>query len=175
MLAIIYGSTTGNTEDAARKIQDFFGADNAELFDVKDTGLAAVEYFDTLVFAIPTWDYGEVQSDWQDVWDEIDSTDFTDKTVAMVGMGDQFAYAEWFLDAMGMLHDKVVARGAKVIGYWPVDGYDFEASKALTEDKTAFVGLALDEDCQPELTEQRIKQWCEQIKAALSEKCSVDG
>ncbi|AFJ02810.1 flavodoxin [Methylophaga frappieri] len=167
MVAIVYGSTTGNTEDAVAKIQAFFGEDNTELFDVKDAGLAALEYFDKLIFALPTWDYGEVQTDWQDVWDEIDETDFTNKTVAFVGMGDQFAYAEWFQDAMGMLHDKVIAKGATVIGHWPVEGYEFEASKALTEDKKSFVGLALDEDCQPELTEQRVNQWCEQIKPHL--------
>jgi len=167
MVAIVYGSTTGNTEDAAKKIQQFFGADKAELFDVKDAGLAAIEYFDKFIFALPTWDYGEVQGDWQDVWDEIDTTDFTNKTVAFVGMGDQFAYAEWFQDAMGMLHDKVVAKGANVVGYWPTEGYDFEASKALSEDKNSFVSLALDEDCQPELTAERIEQWCEQIKPAF--------
>ena len=30
-----------------------------------------------------------------------------------------------------------------------------------------FCGLALDDDCQPELTEQRIKDWCEQVKTEL--------
>jgi len=167
MIAVIYGSTTGNTSDAAVKIAKIFGEDQVELFDVKDVGLAALEFFDHIIFAIPTWDYGEVQADWQDVWDEIDDTDFSSKTVAFLGMGDQFAYAEWFQDAMGMLHDKVVAKGAKVIGHWPVEGYEFDASKALTADKQFFVGLALDEDCQPELTEGRLEQWCEQLKSSL--------
>jgi flavodoxin long chain len=167
MIAVIYGSTTGNTSDAAVKIAKILGEDQVELFDVKDVGLAALEFFDNIIFAIPTWDYGEVQADWQDVLDEIDDTDFSSKTVAFLGMGDQFAYAEWFQDAMGMLHDKVVAKGAKVIGHWPVDGYEFDASKALTADKQFFVGLALDEDCQPELTEGRLKQWCEQLKSSL--------
>ena len=167
MIAVIYGSTTGNTSDAAVKIAKILGEDQVELFDVKEVGLAALEFFDHIIFAIPTWDYGEVQADWQDVWDEIDDTDFSSKTVAFLGMGDQFAYAEWFQDAMGMLHDKVVAKGAKVIGHWPVEGYEFDASKALTADKQFFVGLALDEDCQPELTEGRLEQWCEQLKSSL--------
>lgn len=167
MIAIIYGSTTGNTSDAAVKIAKTLGEDQVELFDVKDVGLAALEFFDNIIFAIPTWDYGEVQADWQDVWDEIDDIDFSDKTVAFLGMGDQFAYAEWFQDAMGMLHDKVVSKGAKVIGHWPVEGYEFDASKALTADKQFFVGLALDEDCQPELTNDRLQQWCEQLKTTL--------
>ena len=160
MIALIYGSTTGNTMDAATKVQEQMGADKVELFDVKDVGLDALQYFDNIIFAIPTWDYGEAQEDWQDVWDEVDEIDFSAKTVAFLGVGDQYSYAEWFQDAMGMLHDKVVARGAKVTGLWPVDGYDFEESKALTADKTHFVGLALDEDCQPELTDKRVADWC---------------
>lgn len=164
MIAVIYGSTTGNTSDSAEKIQDILGEENVELFDVEDVGLDALAYFDNIIFAIPTWDYGEVQTDWQDVWDEIDEVDFTDKTVAFMGMGDQHGYGEWFQDAMGMLHDKVTARGATIVGHWPVTGYEFDASKALTGDKQFFVGLALDEDCQPELTEQRLSEWCEMIQ-----------
>lgn len=164
MIAVIYGSTTGNTSDAAEKIQEILGEEVVELFDVEELGLDALEYFDNIIFAIPTWDYGEVQTDWQDVWEEVDEIDFSDKTVAFVGMGDQYAYAEWFQDAMGMLHDKVKARGATIIGHWPVTGYEFDASKALTEDKQFFVGLALDEDCQPEFTEKRLNDWCSIIR-----------
>ena len=80
-----------------------------------------------------------------------------------LGLGDQEDYAEYYLDAMGDLHDVVVANGGTIIGYWPNEGYDFEESKALTEDRSFFVGLALDEDRQPELTEERIDQWLEQI------------
>lgn len=164
MIALIFGSTTGNTSDIAVKVQQQLEGLEVELFDVKDVGLDPVSYYNHIIFAIPTWDYGEVQEDWQDVWDEIDDTDFSGKTVAFVGVGDQFAYAEWFLDAMGMLHDKVVDKGAKVVGHWSAESYDFDESKALTADKKDFVGLGLDEDCQPDLTEQRIVDWCEQIK-----------
>lgn len=32
------------------------------------------------------------------------------KIVALYGMGDQLGYGEWFLDALGMLHDKLATR-----------------------------------------------------------------
>ncbi len=169
MIALIYGSTTGNTSEIALKVQKVIGEEQVELFDVADSGLAAFEYFDNIIFAIPTWDYGEVQADWQDVWDEIDEADLSGKTVAFIGVGDQFAYAEWFLDAMGMLHDKVVSRGASAIGYWPIEGYDYEASKAVTDDGKHFVGLGLDEDCQPEQTDERIAAWCKLICQKMPE------
>ena len=47
--------------------------------------------------------------------------------VLAIGLGDQFGYPEWFVDAMGMLHDKVVKQGAEIIGKWPVEGYEFES------------------------------------------------
>lgn len=168
MIAIIYGSTTGNTSDIAVKVQQHLGAEEIELFDVKDVGLEIVDAFDRIIFAIPTWDYGEVQEDWEEIWDEIDNYDFTGKVTAYIGLGDQLGYAEWFVDAMGMLHDKVVARGAKVIGHWPVDGYEFDGSLALTADKKHFVGLALDEDTQRELTDKRVTSWCEMISSEFA-------
>ena len=84
------------------------------------------------------------------------------KLVAIFGCGDQEDYAEYFLDAMGMINDIVTERGAIVVGHWSTEGYDFEASKALVDDSN-FVGLGIDEDRQPELTEKRVKDWCAQV------------
>ena len=38
-------------------------------------------------------------------WDALDSIDLQGKIVALFGLGDQAGYGEWFLDAMGLLHD----------------------------------------------------------------------
>jgi len=87
----------------------------------------------------------------------------SNKIVALYGLGDQQGYGEWFIDAVGLLHDQLLPQAARFIGYWPIDGYQFSASKALTADKQYFMGLALDEDSQYELSDQRIEQWCLQI------------
>lgn len=158
VLAIFYGSTTGNTSDIAVKLQQQLG--EGELFDVQAQGLDKALDYERLIFAIPTWDYGEIQDDWLELWDSFAHVDLSGKQVALVGLGDQYGYAEWFVDAMGMLHDQVVAAGGNVVGHWPVDGYEFDESKALTPDGKHFVGLALDEDCQRELTDERIATWC---------------
>ncbi|MFA0125030.1 flavodoxin FldB, partial [Vibrio sp. 10N.261.48.A2] len=61
--------------------------------------------------------------------------------------------------------------GAEFVGFWPNDdSYEFEASKALTEDQSQFVGLALDEDSQYELSDDRIASWVEQVLVEYSEK-----
>ena len=62
-----------------------------------------------------------------------------------------------------MLHDELAVLGCDFVGYWPNQGYEFTASKALTEDKSFFVGLSLDDENQYDLTDDRIDQWCTQI------------
>lgn len=164
---LFYGTTTGNTGDIATEVKGLWSVGEIDLFDVVDTSLSVVSEYDTVIFAIPTWDYGEVQEDWQDVWDEVEGIDFSDKQVAFIGLGDQFGYPEWFVDAMGMLHDKVVTKGASVVGYWSTEGYEFDESKALTSDGKHFVGLALDEDWQREQSGERLMNWLNQIKLEL--------
>lgn len=168
-IGLFYGSTTCYTEIVAEKIQAAIGEDIVDLFNIKDNPLSLCLDYDFIILGISTWDYGELQEDWYSVWQDINQLDLTNKTVALYGMGDQIGYTEWFQDALGMLHEQVVAQGATLIGYWPNSGYEFAASKALTDDKSQFVGLALDEDSQYQLTDDRIATWCEQILVEYSE------
>jgi flavodoxin I len=168
MIGLFFGSDEGNTERVAQLIQDRLGHDKVEVYDIADVTQLEFADYQQIILGIPTWDFGQIQSDWEDFWEDINQVDFTGKTVAMFGLGDQFGYGDYFLDAMGMLHDVVVANGAVIIGHWPVEGYEYEASKAETADTTHFVGLAIDEDQQDELTEQRVDQWCEQIVREFS-------
>lgn len=162
-IGLFYGSSTCYTEMAAEKIRDFIGADIIDIHNIKDVPLTKVNDYSLLIFGISTWDFGELQDDWESHWQEASTLNLSGKTLALYGMGDQEGYAEWFQDALGMLHDAVAQPGLKRIGFWPNEGYDFEASKGLTSDKTQFVGLALDEDSQYELSDQRIAAWCTQI------------
>lgn len=169
-IGLFYGSTTCYTEMAAEKIQDIIGKDTLSMFNIKDVNLKDAENFDFLIFGISTWDFGELQEDWESIWDDIENVDLTGKTIALFGMGDQQGYGQWFQDALGMLHDKIAPQGVTFLGYWPNnDEYEFEASKALTEDKSHFVGLALDEDSQYEKSDERIATWIEQILFEYSE------
>jgi len=168
-IGLFYGSTTCYTEIAAEKIQATIGADLIELHNLKDEPLAHCLDYDFIIFGISTWDYGELQEDWESSWQNIADLDLSEKTIALYGMGDQIGYTEWFQDALGMLHEQVATQGARLIGYWPNKGYEFSASKALSADKSHFVGLSLDEDNQYQLSEQRIEQWCEQILIEYSE------
>ena len=165
-IGLFYGSSTGNTETAAETIQSAFGGEDVvtlhEISDAQDSDFADYQY---LIIGCPTWNIGELQSDWEGYFDELDNIDFSGKKVAYFGLGDQVGYADNFQDAMGILEEKISSLGATTVGHWPTDGYEHEASKA--EKNGQFVGLALDEENQSDLSEDRINQWVTQLKSAF--------
>ena len=169
-IGLFYGSTTCYTEIVAEKIQALIGADIVELNNIKQVPLAAMAQYDILILGLSTWDFGEIQEDWEAHWDDIAGVDLSGKIIAIYGMGDQIGYAEWFIDAVGMLHDAIAPQQPLRIGFWPTTGYDFIASKALTADGTEFVGLALDDENQYEQTDERLNAWVSQILTEIAEQ-----
>jgi len=115
----------------------------------------------------PTWHTGADTERSGTAWDEfiygdLTSLDLKGKKVAIFGLGDQSGYGDNFCDAMDELKTCFAAQGADVIGSWSTDGYDHMESKSVEGDK--FVGLACDEDNQPDQSEDRVKAWIAQIK-----------
>lgn len=163
-IGLFYGTTTGKTETAAEMLQAELGSSSVvEIHDIADVSDSDFADYDCLVIGSPTWDIGELQSDWDGFFEELDNIDFSGKKVAYFGTGDQVGYSENFQDAMGTLEAKISALGGQTVGYWSTDGYEHEASKADRGGK--FVGLALDEDNQSDLTESRIQAWSSQLKS----------
>lgn len=166
-IGLFYGSSTCYTEMAAEKIRDAIhqltDSEPVTLHNIADDPVGLINQYDYLILGIPTWDYGELQEDWEENWDNLDELDLKGKTIAVYGLGDQVGYPAWFQDALGYLWTKVKNQGASMVGLWPNQGYDFEDSKALTVDKAFFLGLPLDDENQLELTDPYIEQWSKQI------------
>lgn len=164
-IGLFYGSDEGNTQAVAERIAHRLGEDNVDIHDIADVTQLDFMRYERLILGIPTWDFGQIQSDWEEFWDDLAAIDFAGKTVALFGLGDQFGYGDYFLDAMGMMHEVIARSAPRRIGYWPTAGYEFEASKAATAEGDQFVGLAIDEDQQEHLTAERLDRWCQQIHA----------
>ena len=162
VVGLFYGSDTGNTENISKMIQKGLGTDLVDIRDIAKSTKEDIEAYDFLLFGIPTWYYGESQADWDDFMPTLQEIDFTDKIIGIFGCGDQEDYAEYFCDAMGTIRDIVEQNGGVIVGNTSTDGYTFEASQALINSDT-FVGLCIDEDRQPELTDARVTAWCKQI------------
>lgn len=165
-IGLFYGTQTGNTQIMAEAIQQQFGGESVmSLYDISDADTDDFAEYDCIIVGCPTWNIGELQSDWDGFFEELDAIEFDGKKVAYFGVGDQIGYADNFQDAMGILEEKISSLGGKTVGYWSTEGYDFNESKAVRNG--TFVGLAIDEDNQPDLTDERIKTWVKQLKQAF--------
>jgi len=162
-IGIFFGSTSGNTGDAAEAIQAQLGA--ADTFDISRTAVAKMNDYDVLILGSSTWGLGDVQDDWDAVLDELASLDLTGKKVALFGFGDQNMYDGTYCDALGVLYETLCDNTVTFIGRWPTTGYDFTESRAVVDGK--FVGLALDADNQGDLTDERIAAWVAQLKTEI--------
>ncbi len=165
-IGLFFGSSSGNTRRIAKLIKKRYDdATMAEALNVNKATPELVARYDYLILGTPTLGEGSLpgletdcqQTSWAEFLPQLQDVDFTGKTVALYGLGDQQKYAENFVDALGLLYEFVSARGARVVGAWPCDGYDFIASKA--EKDGEFVGLALDQDNQKQLSDERLATW----------------
>lgn len=161
-IGIFYGSTDGNTENVVEKVQAALGKDLVELHNVDASTAEDVQNYSNIIFACPTWEIGELQEDWESFIDILDDIDFSGKKISYIGLGDADGYPDTFLDALGIIHDRIKDKGATFVGKWSTDDYTFDESRAVVNGK--FLGLAIDEDSEPEKTDGRIKKWVEQIK-----------
>lgn len=164
-IGLFFGSSTGNTETAAERIQQLLqeAGHEVSLLNVYSEAVKSMEQYEYLVLGIPTWDIGEIQEDWKNVWDELDALNLSGKKVAVFGQGDQRGYPATFQDCIGLLGRKVRERGATLVGFMSTEGFEFDESLGLEDGK--FMGLSLDDDNQRDLTEGRIVAWVPQVIA----------
>ena len=159
---VVYGSSTGTCEAIAEKIAEKVGAKAINVTDLNDAVLAEN---DNLLIGTSTWGAGELQDDWYDGVDLLKGASLAGKVVAVYGCGDSASYSDTFCSAMKELYDAAKAGGATLVGEVEIDGYTFDDSEAVVDNK--FVGLALDDINEDDRTESRIDAWLEQIKGSL--------
>ncbi|MBN2347266.1 MAG: flavodoxin [Bacteroidales bacterium] len=161
-IGLFYSFNTVKSGQIAKKILKEFGekqieAINAEIVDEK-TFLS----FDNLILGVPTWFDGELPNYWDEFVPALRDLDLKGKCVAIYGAGDQKGYPENFVDGIGIMAELLESKGAKIVGYTSANGYTFESSRAYNGKH--FVGLALDFENQPKQNNDRVKNWCDQLK-----------
>lgn len=162
-IGIFYGSSTGNTEAAANQISEALGG--VDVFDIALTPVSKMNEYDVLLLGSSTMGFGDLQDDWEGVVSDLEALDLSGKKVSFFGTGDQVFYEDSFCDALGILYESVQDSGATFIGKWSTDNYEFTESRAVVE--SMFIGLALDEDNQEDLTEERIQSWVEKLQSEI--------
>lgn len=169
-IGLYFGTDTGKTRKVAKMIHKLFDEEiMAKPLNVNRAEADEFTSYDYLILGTPTLGEGLLpglsadceNESWEEFLPKLEDKDFTGKTIALYGLGDQVGYGEEFVDALLELYEFFTEKGAKVVGSWPTDGYEFEHSEAVVDGK--FVGLALDLDNQAGLTEERLNVWLKSI------------
>lgn len=161
-IGIFYGSTTGNAEEVSESLASKLG--DADVYNVASASEEDFRKYTNLVLVSGTYGDGDLQPDWEDFALKLKDEDFEGKTVALVGLGDQDSYSDSFCNGMSVFAE--LAKSAKIIGSAPNEGFEFTESSALKDGK--FIGLILDQMNQPELSEDRINRWIEEVKGEFA-------
>jgi len=171
-IGIFFGTDTGNTRRIAKDIQTFLGAEiAAKPVNIRTSSVDDLLKYDGLILGTPTYGEGELPGlsngtsteSWAEFLPKLAGYDFSGKTVAIYGLGNQKSYAKDFVSAMIFLYDSFKNCGANVIGASSIEGYNFKESKAIVDGQ--FVGLALDQENQKELTQVRLDAWLKDLQS----------
>jgi len=166
-IALIYWPERGNVETVAENIYNRFEDGRIEKFSVANVNQQTLSDFDHLIVGGSTvgshvWEDADDSNKWHMFFSMLNNIDLSGKTVAFFGLGDQVLYPHHFVDGLGVFQEEFEKRGARIIGQWPVEGYEFFDSEGMKDDM--FYGIALDEDSQSELTDERLGAWLPKIK-----------
>jgi flavodoxin I len=170
-IGLFYDSDTGNTRKVAKMIRKLFDEEDIELKNITKVEPADFEKYSAFILGTPTLGDGELPENWDTFLPELEAIDFTGKTIALFGLGDQEEYAHEFVDALGILYETFEPLGASFVGFWPLDGYEYDISRGELDGE--FVGLVIDQDNQSDLTAERVETWVNQVKPALLEAAAT--
>lgn len=171
-LAVVYGSTYGNTANAAERVAACLEARlkvPVPCLDVGAVPLAQLRAYGVWIAGVSTWNVGELQADWDVRIDEVAALDLRGTRVALFGAGDAAGYPDTFGDAVGLLADRLEAAGAMLFGALPVEACPVAFEATLAQRGEDLVGLLLDYDDPDTEVEPLLESWCEQLVGELAD------
>jgi flavodoxin I len=160
-IGLFYGTTSGKTKKVAELIRKELGEKIVDCLNIKDIEPEDILKYENLIFGTSAWGIGDMQDDWELFIEKLAELDLKDKKIALFGLGDQKEYPGSFADGLGTLYCRMPNK-ENVLGFWPTTGYKYYFSSAEKDGR--FVGLVIDSDTQPDLTNGRIKKWVSQLK-----------
>ncbi|MEM7475985.1 MAG: flavodoxin [Planctomycetota bacterium] len=165
-IGVFYGSDTGNTQRVAELICEELKPLEIEAKDIDECSVEDMLAPDVIMMGVSTWDIGHIQYSWEDKLEDLAKADLAGKKVAIFGLGDSVGYPDTFVDGMGILWESLGQERPEIVGVWPTEEYEFDDSRGKFDDDN-FLGLVIDEDSEPDKTEDRVKRWAAKLKQEL--------
>jgi len=162
-IAIVYGSSTGETKGVAEKIKGYF--EDADIYDVSDITIDQLQPYTYLILGTSTTGIGDLQDDWEIFLPKFEKMNFAGKTVALFGLGDSASFSTSYAGGMSHIYRILVGK-ANIIGSVSTNGYTFDDSESVVSDH--FIGLAIDQENEPEKTDERVATWVNELKKDIN-------
>ena len=88
-IGMFWGSNTGNQEEAAGFLKDFMESEGVEMdeYNIADTDPSKMLEYKRLIIGCPTWHIGELQDDWDFIYEKYKELDFSGITAAFLAAG----------------------------------------------------------------------------------------
>ena len=164
-IGLFYSFNSHKTKKIGEMIAEMLGEEATESVNAETVDGEQFLKYDRLILGVPTWFDGELPNYWDEFVPALEELDLTGKKIAIYGLADQVGYPENFGDAVGLMARLLRSLGAEIVGETSPEGYSYESSKALENGK--FLGLILDQENQGRLTEERLRNWLENIKTSM--------
>ncbi|HPE56237.1 MAG TPA: flavodoxin domain-containing protein [Bacteroidales bacterium] len=164
---LVFWPEKGNVDSVGDKIIKAFEEFEIKKVSILNLNKELLEEYDNWIIGGSTvgshvWEDADDSNRWFEFFKLLNQVDLTKKVVAFYGLGDQILYPHHYVDGLGVFMEEFEKRNANIVGQWSTEGYQFYDSDGMKDGK--FFGLALDEDHQPEKTDERISGWITLIR-----------
>lgn len=159
-IAILYGSSGGNTESVAKRVKELFN-NEADVFNVESVKSDEIKEYPYYILGTSTTGVGDLQDDWDGFLPTFSKLDLSDKKVAMFALGDSASFSSSFAESLRVIYDEINGK-TNLIGQVADEGYTYDDSSAVIDG--TWVGLPIDEDNEYDMTEDRLSAWVEELK-----------
>lgn len=163
-VGIFYATKNGKTQIFANQIAEILKAD---IFNIKDTPLQTLEEYKTIILMSPSYFFGAIHEDWGSKITKLGDLDFSNKNIALVGVGGRIKHMDSFCSGVADFYDKLAFSGAKFVGSVPIKNYG-EFSFSRMQRGNSFIGLCIDTSDDNENNTKRINEWAKVIQQYLN-------
>jgi flavodoxin I len=169
-ILLTYAPQGGYTEQAAYEIAQKITFAHCTILPGSKLTQKELESYSRIIIGIATlgndsWNSGRQDPDTVHLQKMITQVDFTNKKIALFGLGNAVLYPSHFIDEVGIFEEHLQSKHATIIGYTPISEYTFKDSKAIRGEYLC--GLALDYDTEMHAAQSRISSWVTQLEKEL--------
>ncbi|MCI6989621.1 MAG: flavodoxin domain-containing protein [Campylobacter sp.] len=153
---LVYATKGGNSKIVGEYIAQKLGFEIKEAKDLDENDLKS---YDGFIFLASTHGDGQIQNKFDNKLELLNKTDFENRPVALVGVGNIARHSFDFCSGISAFLP--VLKKAKLVGASNMDGYEITNSRAFVNGK--FIGLVLNYP-DDKKWQDRVDIWINEIK-----------